>query len=262
MVGGIGERAGGRVAPRRALADRQSSGCSRSTSSGSAPSSRSSSRGRCCSATCSATSSTATASWRRSPTAGRRSWPAARRTRAQRRRPADRRPRPPLAQPDVLRRGRRLAGAARAPARVGFQALPPLRPRLWLQRRLPCSPRPLQVPELRAGAAGAVGGGHRRRAARHQQCGLHARGAPRRAAAPGPVQRLQRARRRGAHARSASSWTTWSPGWRRRAGVRARGDARPRPPHVGCCWSRTRPARTRCCARWRSKAGSWTCWAS
>ena len=27
-----------------------------------------------------------------------------------------------------------------------------------------------------------------------------------------------------------------------------------------CCWSRTRPARTRSCARSRSRAASWTCW--
>ena len=42
---------------------------------------------------------------------------------------------------------------ARAPARVGLQALPPLRPRLRIHRDLSRPPRPLPVPELRPGAA-------------------------------------------------------------------------------------------------------------
>ena len=111
-------------------------------------------RARCCSATSSATSSTATASSRRSPTAGPASSPRPprRRARAQRRRPARRRPRPRPRRRPLLRRRRRLARAARAPARVGLQALPPLRHAVRLRRRLPRPPRPLPLPELRRDA--------------------------------------------------------------------------------------------------------------
>ena len=70
--------------------------------------------------------------------------------RAQRRRPAGRRPRPRRRRGAVVlrRRGRR-GGAQGAPARLGLQALPPLRPRLRLRGRLHRPPRPLPLPQLR-----------------------------------------------------------------------------------------------------------------
>ncbi len=71
--------------------------------------------------------------------------------RAQRRRSGDRGPRPHDAA-GLLRRRRRRARPARAPARVGLQALPALRPRLRLRRRLPRPSRPLPLPELWAAA--------------------------------------------------------------------------------------------------------------
>ena len=187
------------------------------------------------------------------------------RARAQRRRPARRRPRPrPRAA--LLRRRRRLARVRRAAARRRLQALPPLRASVRLRGDLPRPPRPLRLPELRRAPARAGGRGARGRAARHPLRGVHARTRP--AAARGSscrcpglynvynalgaaalCLRARRAARRG----------------RRRAGggrarVRARRDAstsagaRPR-----SCWSRTRRAPTRCCARWRWRASSSTC---
>ena len=116
-------------------------------------------------------------------------------------------------EPDLLRRRRRLARAAGAAARLGLQALPPLRPRIRLLRDLSRPSRPLPVPELRPGAAGAERRRHRRRAARHPQRRVHAARAARRAASPRPLQRLQRARRRRAHAQPRRRRsTTSSPG--------------------------------------------------
>ena len=88
----------------------------------------------------------------RRPLGGDRRRPAADdRARAQRRRPAGRRPRP-RPRGALLRRPGRRAGAARAPARVRLQALPPLRPRLRVRGRLPRPPRPLRVPATAAPA--------------------------------------------------------------------------------------------------------------
>ncbi len=86
-------------------------------------------------------------------------------------------------------------------------------------------------------------------------------GARGRAPAPRPLQRLQRARRRRADAaRSASRSTTSSPAWRRSRPPSAaprRSTSAAAPPRS--CWSRTRPAPTRCCARSRSRTASSTC---
>ena len=54
---------------------------------------------------------------------------------------------------DLLRARGRRAGAARAPARRRLQALPELRPRLPLRRRVPRPPGPLPLSRLREGAA-------------------------------------------------------------------------------------------------------------
>ena len=115
------------------------------------------------------------------------------------------------------------------------------------------------LPELRAAAARPAGRRHRRRAARHPLGGLHAahggRRAPDRAPAARPLQRLQRARRGGA-----------LPAPRHRARRRRRRPREPSSPRSGAprrstsaarprsCWSRTPPAPTRSCARWRSRA--------
>ena len=72
--------------------------------------------------------------------------------RAERRRPAGRRPRPGAAGRRLLRHLRRLAGAARAPARRRLEALPQLRDAVRLRGRLPRPPRPLPLPGLRAGS--------------------------------------------------------------------------------------------------------------
>ena len=81
---------------------------------------------------------------------------------------------------------------------------------------------------------------------------------------PGPLQRLQRARGGGADAqprRRARRRRRGPAG--RRARVRPRRDARPRrPADLACCWSRTRPAPTRCCGRSRWRRTSSTCSAS
>ena len=250
------ERAGQRLAQGRARADRRLRPLRGRRVLARRRSSRSSSRARCCSATSSATSSTATASWRRSPTAGR---VIARSSRDGLVLNAD--------DPLVADLGRH----APDPAYFGvdddslalpelqhasrLQALPPLRPRLHLRGGLPRPPRPLPLPELRPGAPAADGRRHRRRAARHPQRRVHAARPARRAPAPRPLQRLQRARRGRADAqprRRARRRRRRPAG--RRARVRPRRDARPRrPADVASCWSRTRPARTRCCGRSRSR---------
>ena len=99
------------------------------------------------------------------------------------------------------------------------------------------------------------------RAARHPLGRVHAAGPARRAAAPRPLQRLQRARRRRAHAepgrrRSTTSWPACRR-WRPRSGARRRSTSAAAPPRS--CWSRTRPGRTRCCARSRWRATGSTC---
>ena len=187
--------------------------------------------------------------------------------RPQRRRPADRGPRP--RHRGAAPRGRRLlrhrrprAGAARAPARLRRQALPPLRPSLRLRARLRRPPRPLLVPELRRLPPRARPRRDRDRAARHGGLAVH-RAPPRRraaarAAAAGPLQRLQRAggdrrgdraRGRGREGRAPRSPASAPPsaGWRRssRAASRSRS-----------CWSRTRRAPTRSCARCASRPAS------
>ena len=165
-------------------------------------------------------------------------------------------------EPRLLRRRRRLAGAARAPARERLQALPPLRARLHLRGRLPRPPRPLPLPQLRPEAPGPDRRGHRRRAARHPERGLHARRrAPRRAPPPRPLQRLQRARRRRADARAghrdrATSSPACRPSSPPSAAPRRSTSTAAR---LASCWSRTPPAPTRCCARSRSRTASWTC---
>ena len=78
MAGGVATALADAVAPRRARARRRPRAVRGRRVLARRRWSRSSSRARCCSATCSATSSTATASWRRSPTAGPPSWPRAR----------------------------------------------------------------------------------------------------------------------------------------------------------------------------------------
>ena len=185
---------------------------------------------------------------------------------AARRRPRAQRRRPAVAdlgrdsRPHLLRRRGRLARAARAPARVGLQALPPLRPRLRLRRDLPRPPRPLPLPELRrrsgpSRASWPPTSSCAASAAPRSRCA----GAARRAAAARPLQRLQRARRRGADAvarrRARRRRRRAGGASRRRSGAPRRStSAAPR----RSCWSRTRPAPTRCCARWRSRAASST----
>ncbi len=120
-----------------------------------------------------------------------------------------------------------------APARQRLQALPPLRARLRLRRRLPRPPRQVPLPQLRPDAARAPGGRPRRRAARDPQRLVHAdhpgRRAPRRAAAARALQRLQRARRRGAVPDAAGAREGDRELARpRRARVRPRRDDRPR----------------------------------
>ena len=107
----------------------------------------------------------------------------------------------------VLRRRGRLARAGGHGARRRRQALPPLRRAVRLRRRLPRPPRPLPLPGLRPVAARAG----RDRAATCA-CRACARRASRCARPPGeaevsarpsrPLQRLQRARRRGARKRA------------------------------------------------------------
>ena len=121
----------------------------------------------------------------------------------------------------------------RAPARLGLQALPPLRRGLRLRRRLPRPPRPLPLPQLRRAAARPGGVRRGDRAARDPLGGVHADhpGGPRarRAAAARPLQRLQRARRRRALPRARGAARDDRGGDRGgRAGLRAGGDARPR----------------------------------
>ncbi len=184
--------------------------------------------------------------------------------RAQRRRPAGRRPRPRprrrCTSASTTTRSRSPSSSTRPTPSTAAAAAT-----LRVRGDLPRPPRPLRVPELRRPAARARRGRARRRAARHPLRGVHARHArrrgARRAAAARALQRLQRARRRGAvpHARRAARRG------RRRAGgggagVRARRDGRPRrAARRRSCSSRTRRARTRCCARWRSRASSSTC---
>ena len=131
-----------------------------------------------------------------------------------------------------LLRGRgRLAGTARAPARRRLEALPQLRRRLPLRRRVPRPHGPLPLPELRPRAPHAAGGRHAREARRHGRARDVELRTPRgelamRLPAPGPLQRLQRRGRRGhrARARRGSPATWWrrsrpseapSGGWRR-----------------------------------------------
>ena len=117
------------------------------------------------------------------------------------------------------------------------------------------------LPELRPAAAAAGRRRHRRRAARHPLRRLHAARPPRRA--PPPRASTTSTTRSGpprSRSASASSSTTWSKGCRPSrppsAAPRRSTSAAAR---RACCWSRTRPAPTRCCGRSRSRAASWTC---
>ena len=74
----------------------------------------------------------------------------------------------------VLRRRGRRRRPQRAPARLGLQALPPLRPRLRLRGRLHGPPRPLPLPQLRQPPPRARGGRRVGAAARHPLRRLHA----------------------------------------------------------------------------------------
>ena len=155
------------------------------------------------------------------------------------------------AQRGLLRRRRRLARAARAPARLGLQALPPLRPRLRLQRRLPRPPRPLPLPELRPGAPDAD-----RRRPPTSSCAASA--APRSRCAAARVELPLPGLYNVYNALGAAALTLSA---RRRARRRRRRACRPSRPRSAAprrstsaaarprsCWSRTRPAPTRCCA--------------
>ena len=156
------------------------------------------------------------------------------RFRAQCRRPPGRRPRtrPRAASPSgdrLLRdRGPR-AGAARAPARARRQALPSLRVAVRVRARLRRPPRPLRVPELCGRPPLPRRGGNRNRAPRDGGLAGDDQDARRssraRAAAAGPLQRLQRARgnrRRPAARRRARARRGRAE--RGRVGLRAGGD--------------------------------------
>ena len=249
-------RGDARWPPPRAAAGASStatSGSSRSTSSGSGRVVEELAAARAaCSPTCSATSSTATASSRRSPTAGpavaRRR--AGTRARAQRRRPARRRPRPRRARARCTSASRTTALAPpELPARVGLQALPPLRRAVRLRRDLPRPPRPLPLPATAARARPSPTSRprdvelHGIRARR-----LHARDAGRRARAsssrcPASTTSTTRSAPRRWRSRSAPRSPTSSagleavaPAFGRAETVDAAAAARPR-----SCSSRTRP---------------------
>ena len=185
--------------------------------------------------------------------------------RAQRRRPAGGRPRPGRRGGAVVlrRRGRR-RGAQGAPARLRLQALPPLRPRLRLRGRLHGPPRPLPLPQLRQPPPRARGGRRVGPAARHPLGRLHAARARRARPAsscrcPGSTTSTTRSGPPPCACRWASSCRPSPPGSARSSppsGARRRSSstaARPR-----SCWSRTRRAPTRSCARSRSRAASST----
>ena len=82
---------------------------------------------------------------------------------------------------DLLRGRGPVHGQRRDAARLGLQALPPLRRGLRLRRRLPRPPRPLPLSRLRPRAPGAGGGRRASDAARHPIGELHARHPARRA---------------------------------------------------------------------------------
>ena len=182
--------------------------------------------------------------------------------RAERGRPARRRPRPRARRRHLLRRRGRLAGAPRHAARRRLEALPQLRPRLRVRGGLPGPHGPLPVPELRADAAGAGGGGHARDARGDGGSRIELR-TPQgelslRLAAARALQRLQRrgggghgaragrAARHGRARRSRAS-AARSGAWRRSRGRRRAVDP---------ARSRTRPAPTRCCGRSRSRTAA------
>ena len=149
-------------------------------------------------------------------------------------------------------------------ARLGRQALPALRRALRLRRHLPRPPRPLPLRQLRRDAPRAAGLGPRHRARRRARRALHAAHAGRAIAAsrcpcPGSTTSTTRSARPRSRSRSARRSTTSSPA------------CRPSPPRSGAprrcgspgatcrsCWSRTRPAPTRSCARSRSRTASTT----
>ncbi len=78
---------------------------------------------------------------------------------------------------------------------------------------------------------------------------------------PGPLQRLQRGgRRRDRAGAGRAPWAACRPHWR--ASARRSGGWRRSPSKAATCrscWSRTPPARTRCCARWRWRRARSTC---
>ena len=161
----------------------------------------------------------------------------------------------------VLRRRGRRAGAARAAARLGLQALPPLRPRLRLRGRLPRPPRPLPLPQLRPARGPSPPSWPRDvelRGIRRAAFTLATPAGERRVELPLPglynvynalgAAALCLALGVAAATRSPPAW----PPSRPRSGAPRRSSSaggRPR-----SCSSRTPPARTRCCARSRSRA--------
>ena len=167
------------------------SASSRSTSSGSTASSPSCTRARCCWPTSSATSSTATASSRRSPTAGRQVVGRDARARSSSTPTTRSSPTSGATATSALYFGvqddePRAGGHG---ARVGLQALPPLRRPVRLRRDLPRPPRPLPLPELRRAAPGARGAAERRRprrarAARASRCARRRARSPSRSRCP------------------------------------------------------------------------------
>ena len=103
--------------------------------------------------------------------------------------------------------------------------------RLRLRGRLPRPPRPLPLPQLRPAAPRAGGRGRRRRARRHPQRRVHAAHAGReprgRAPAPGLYNVYNALGAAALCSRSRPRWTTSSPGWHAVARrVRARRDDR------------------------------------
>ena len=178
MAGGVASALAARLAPRRPRARRASSGCSRSTSSGSAP----------------VVEELEPRALLLAQPVPRPARPL-RRARDHRRALGGRRRRAragaaalvlnaddPLvadlgrgARRALLRRRGRRARARRAPARRRLQALPPLRASLRLRRDLPRATSAATLPELRRAPARAGRRGARRRAARHPLGRVHAR---------------------------------------------------------------------------------------
>ena len=188
--------------PRRSATP--SSACSRSTRGRCRRSSAACGRGRCCSAISSATSSTATASWSTSPSAGVRRRPRCRAETVLVVNGDDpqvgdlARERPNAIAYGIDDPTTRPAGA---PARGRLALLRPLRAAVRVRRRLRRPPRRLPLPRLRPRAARAAGACDARSSSTGctppRSCSRRQPGSTRApAAAPWPLQRLQRPRSR------------------------------------------------------------------